>query len=112
VQVLSDVFSEGDRKFHLAIARATGNPILVSVQTSISRLMGQKLWLTLMRETSVVTPGRWQAAALEHRSIYEAIEQREPERARQSVVAHLRTVERLMEEAELASFPLGREGSR
>ena len=105
VRVLSDVFSEGDRKFHLAIAVAADNSILVSVQAWISRLMAQKLWLTLMRETSLGTPGRWQAAAAEHRLIYEAIKDRQPELARQHVVAHLETVERLMGEAELAPYP-------
>ena len=50
-------------------------------------------------------PGRWQAAAAEHRLIYEAIKDRQPELARQHVVAHLETVEKLMGEAELAPYP-------
>jgi DNA-binding FadR family transcriptional regulator len=56
-----EVFTEGDRTFHLGVAEATENPVLVAAMSIVHELMGQQLWLTLMRETSRVTLGRWQS---------------------------------------------------
>ena len=101
--VLGDIFSEGDREFHLEIAKATGNPILVSIQEMFHSLMGQELWLTLMRHTSFSTPGRWEEAFREHRSIFEAIRQGDSRLAAQHMRSHLQRVEKVMIEAELIS---------
>jgi GntR family transcriptional regulator, transcriptional repressor for pyruvate dehydrogenase complex len=102
--VLTEVFSEGDRNFHLAIAKATENAILVSFFQSIYSLMGQKLWLALMRKTSFATPGRWQEAQIEHRGVLEAIKSRDPVQAKARMQAHLERVEYLMLEADLTSI--------
>ena len=110
VQVLSDVFSDGDRKFHLAIAVATQNPVLVRMQRIVHGLMGQTLWLTLMRRSSFGTPDRWRDATKEHRLLFEAIQDRQPELARQRAEAHLETVERIMVEADLSPESAGDEG--
>ena len=101
VQVLSDVYSEGDRKLHLAIAKATGNPVLIHMMTAVHELMGQKLWLTLMRSTAFATPGRWQVSLGEHWGIYEAIRDQDDRLAADRMRAHLESVERTMAEAEL-----------
>ncbi len=103
VQVLSDVFSEGDREFHLEVAKATENPMLISVQEMFHSLMGQELWLTLMRHTSFSTPGRWEEANREHHSIFDAISQRNARLAARCMRAHLQRVEKIMAEADL--FP-------
>jgi GntR family transcriptional repressor for pyruvate dehydrogenase complex len=103
IQVISTVFSEGDRDFHLAIAQSTGNPILISMQEMIYSLTGQKLWLALMRSTSFTTPGRWGAALNEHRGIFEAIKIRDHQLATNRVKAHLSLVEKLMKQAELTT---------
>lgn len=102
-QVVNDTFSEGDRSFHLEIARATENPLIISFQEKIFTFTGQALWLTLMRSTSFATPNRWQEAGKEHRTIYEAIRDRNPGEAAKRVKSHLTRVEKIMEEADLIS---------
>jgi DNA-binding FadR family transcriptional regulator len=102
-QVVKDRFSEGDRQFHLEIARATENPILISTQEMIHDLMGQSLWLALMRHTSFSTPGRFQEAMSEHRGILEAIRNKDAQLASIRMKAHLLRVEKIMEQAELVS---------
>ena len=102
-QVVGDVFSEGDREFHIEIARTTGNPILIVTQQMIYDLMGQKLWLALMRHTSIATPGRFEEAMVEHQGILEAIRNRESQLALSRVSAHLVRVEKIMQDAELLS---------
>lgn len=100
---LSDrnIFSEGDRKFHKAIAEATGNPVLLSMMSVVYELMGQKLWLALIMDSTLATPGRLQEAAVEHRGIYEAIKAQNEKAAAARMREHLESVERLMIEAEL-----------
>jgi len=95
------VFYEGDRKFHLAIAEATENPVLISMMSIIHDLMGQKLWLALMMDSTLATPGRWQQAVLEHQSVYKAIEAQDAESAAARMKEHLDMVEKLMIEADL-----------
>lgn len=102
-QVLGDIFSEGDREFHLGIAKATENPILVSIQEMFHSLMGQELWLTLMRHTSFSTPGRWEEAFREHRRIFDAIRQGDSHTAARYMKSHLQRVEKIMIEGELIS---------
>lgn len=102
-QVVGDVFSEGDREFHMEIARATGNTILIVTQQMIHDVMGQKLWLALMRHTSIATPGRFEEAMVEHQGILEAIRNRESQLASSRTKAHLTRVEKIMEQAELLS---------
>jgi GntR family transcriptional repressor for pyruvate dehydrogenase complex len=103
LQVLGDAFSEGDRRFHLEIARITENPILVNIQEMFYSLMGQELWLALMRHTSFSTPGRWQEAGREHHDIVEAIQARDSQAAASRMRAHLTRVENIMIQAELTS---------
>lgn len=96
------VFYEGDRKFHLAVAEATENPVLLRMMSIIHELMGQKLWLTLMMDSTLATPGRWQQAVLEHLNIYKAIEAQDTALAAARMREHLDMVEKLMIEADLA----------
>jgi GntR family transcriptional repressor for pyruvate dehydrogenase complex len=102
LQVLGDAFSEGDRRFHLEIARLTENPILINIQEMIHSLMGQELWLALMRHTSFSTPGRWREAVDEHHSIFDAIQKRDSHAAANRTKAHLMRVEKIMIQADLA----------
>jgi GntR family transcriptional repressor for pyruvate dehydrogenase complex len=102
-QVGGDTFSEGDRTFHLEIARATENGLIISVQERFYALVGQALWLTFMRSTSMATPNRWQESVKEHRSIYEAIRDGNQGEAAKRVRAHLTRVETIMEQADLVS---------
>jgi GntR family transcriptional repressor for pyruvate dehydrogenase complex len=101
-QILSDVFSESDRRFHLEIARATGNPILVATQEMIHNLMGQPLWLALMRHSSINTPSRFEEAMKEHHGIFEAIQNKDEQLASIRMKAHLYRVEKIMKKTDLA----------
>lgn len=95
------IFTEGDRKFHKAIAEATGNPVLVSMMSIVYELMGHKLWLTLMMDSTLATVGRVQEALVEHRRVYEAIKAQDETAAADRMNEHLERVGRLMMEAEL-----------
>jgi len=95
-----NIFSEGDRKFHKGIAEATGNPVLLSMMSIVYELMGQKLWLALI-DSTLTTPGRLQESAVEHRRVYEAIKAQNDKAAAARMREHLKSVERLMIEAEL-----------
>lgn len=94
-------FSQGDRKFHLAIAQATGNPVLIGIMSFVHELMGQELWQRLMMATSFATVGRWQQAADEHWGLYEAIKGRDGALAAERMRRHLARVEEVMIEADL-----------
>src|SRR6202171_74304 len=80
---------EADVAFHAVIARATGNPVLVSLLASLStRMMRGRLW-----------HGRTADDALdetreEHWRIYEAIIAGDPELARAAATAHIASGER------------------
>src|SRR6266853_4900882 len=80
---------EADVAFHAVIARASGNPVLVSLLASLStRMMRVRLW-----------HGRTSDEALhetreEHRRIYEAIIAGDPDLARAAATAHIASGER------------------
>ena len=95
------IFTEGDRKFHKAIAEATDNPVLVSMMSIVHELMGHKLWLTLMMGSTLATSGRVQEALAEHRRVYEAIKAQDEKAAAAQMREHLDSVEKYMIEAEL-----------
>lgn len=95
------VFSQGDRRFHLAIAEASGNSVLLRMITIIHELMGQELWLALMQESTFNTPGRLQGASREHEAIQAAIRDGNADEAARLMRAHLESVERWMMEADL-----------
>jgi len=101
--IMYEVFSKGDREFHLEVARATGNPILVATQEMIHGLMGQPLWLALIRETSLNTPGRFDEAMKEHHGIFDAIQNKDEQLASIRMKAHLYRVEKVMKDADLAN---------
>lgn len=88
---------EADFRFHMAIARASQNDLLISLMNNVSEMM-----VTTMRETRRLwlyseksTLGR---LTLEHDSIYEAIEQRDGARAQSLLLQHLQSVEEVLME--------------
>ena len=92
--------SEGDRRFHLAIAEATQNPVLVHMMSVVYELMGQRLWL-LLRDATASAPGKLRQYALQHRGIFEAIESQDEGAAAARMQEHLDSVEKLMIEVDL-----------
>jgi len=96
-----EAHSDLDRSFHLAVAEATENPVLISMMATVYHLMGQKLWCNLVRTTHLAVPGHRERGAVEHRLIYEAIKAGDSTEAAARTRKHLKNVGRDLEEAEL-----------
>ncbi len=75
-------FLRHDLDFHCAVAAGTGNPILAAVIRTLTEI----IW-----ETGRVNRRAFglRDSALTHRRIFQAIRERDPERARQEMTAHL-----------------------
>jgi len=100
-QIRSNVYNEGDRNFHLSLALATENAVLIRIQRLFHSMMGQPLWLALEQCARWNTAGSWQLFTGEHHQIYEAVRDRDAPRARECMALHLEQVEKIMGEAEL-----------
>ena len=78
---------DGDTEFHVEVARATGNPVLVLLsQTIVALLRTERLY----RDDFDIT--RLPMALADHRDIVEAIADSDPERAAQAMSDHLARV--------------------
>lgn len=82
---------ETDWKFHFAIAKASHNPILISLIEELSTKI--KKALKASRLQMYVTPGMPESLLVQHRNIYMAIERQEVEQAEQLMVEHLTGVQ-------------------
>lgn len=82
----SDAFIEADLDFHLALAEAAANPIVLSLIDSIVGLLREQRLLTFRVEGG---PERGQH---HHKRILEAIQRRNPQGARAAMQAHLSQV--------------------
>ncbi len=81
-----DAFIEADLDFHLSLAEAAGNPIILSLIDSIVGLLREQ------RLRIFHVDGGPERGQFHHKRILEAIEQRDPERAREAMRAHLQQV--------------------
>jgi GntR family transcriptional regulator, transcriptional repressor for pyruvate dehydrogenase complex len=81
-----DAFIEADLDFHLSLAEAAANPLILSLIDSIVGLLREQR----MRIFNV--EGGPERGQFHHKRILEAIEQRDPERARAAMCAHLHQV--------------------
>jgi GntR family transcriptional regulator, transcriptional repressor for pyruvate dehydrogenase complex len=84
-------FISADLAFHMAIAAASGNPVLVHLMHAIRELLQRSL------SSSYHIPGSPERAIDMHRLILEAIAERRPEDARQRMQEHVARVERDIE---------------
>ena len=82
-----DVLDETDARFHVAVAEASQNLVLVRVMFTLLDLLA-----TIRRETLDIA-GRGRLSLDEHERIIEEIEARDPEAARGAMLAHLISVE-------------------
>jgi GntR family transcriptional repressor for pyruvate dehydrogenase complex len=82
----ADAFIEADLDFHLALAEAAANPIILSLIDSIVGLLREQ------RLRTFETPGGPQRGQYCHRRILEAVESRNPDRARAEMRAHLQQI--------------------
>lgn len=86
---------EADFRFHMAIAKASQNDLLIRLMNNVSEMM-----VTTMRETRRLwlyseksTLGR---LTQEHEDIYEAIELRDGQKAQRLMLEHLQSVEEVL----------------
>ncbi len=81
-----EAFIEGDLDFHLALAEAASNPLILSLIDSIVGLLREQ------RLRTYYIDGGPERGQYHHRRILEAIERRDPRGARDAMCAHLRQV--------------------
>lgn len=74
---------EGDRRFHLGIATASHNPLLIRM------LAGLRESLDRTSETSLTRPGRPEKSLADHHSILDAIRNRDGAQAAERMLEHL-----------------------
>jgi DNA-binding FadR family transcriptional regulator len=79
---------ELDTAFHVTLAAATGNRVLVRIVENLRDLM------TEHSLTAAELPGRREQANREHRAVYDAVSSQSPPDARKSMRRHLQNVER------------------
>ena len=82
----ADAFIEADLDFHLALAEAAANPLILSLIDSIVGLLREQ------RMRIFQTDGGPERGQYHHRRILKAVENRDAEKARQCMRAHLKQV--------------------
>jgi len=82
-----EVLSERDAQFHVAIAEASQNLVLVRVMLTLLDLLAQS------RRESLSIPGRAELSLKDHERIVEEIEAQRHEGARETMLEHLTSVE-------------------
>lgn len=81
-------YAQLDVEFHLTIAKASKNTILLELFTAMRAILQE--WISKSQELPGVTAN----AQASHTKILEALRQRNPEKARRAMRAHLHTCER------------------
>src|ERR1700686_3878645 len=81
-----DAYVEADLDFHLALAEAAGNPLILSLLDSIVGLLREQ------RSRIFDVQGGPERGQFHHKRILAAVEQRDPEAAREAMRAHLNQV--------------------
>ncbi len=93
---LSERGDKADLAFHIAISRATQNPLLVSLMNNVSGIMVEtmketrRLWL-FSKETT------FEQLYQEHVKIFDAIKEKDSNRAQQLMLEHLNNVENFLQ---------------
>jgi GntR family transcriptional repressor for pyruvate dehydrogenase complex len=81
-----DAYIEADLDFHLALAEAAGNPLILSLLDSIVAVLREER-LGVFR-----VPGGPTRGQVHHKLILRAIERRNPARARKAMIAHMQQI--------------------
>jgi GntR family transcriptional repressor for pyruvate dehydrogenase complex len=81
-----DAFIEADLDFHLALAEAAANPLILSLIDSIVGLLREQ------RTRTFYVDGGPERGQHHHKRILKAVEDRDPEAARNAMRAHLKQV--------------------
>jgi len=82
-------FIESDIDFHLAIAAASHNPLLMRLFEEIADQMGHRVWLQAALPVVLRRATEYES---HHQKIFAAIEAREDKKARQMMVTHLQGI--------------------
>jgi len=82
-----DSFSKWDGEFHLLIARASGNPLLINVYRQINHVRLHAQW-DAMKE-KILTPDVIGAYNRQHRGIFNALNERDAQKAYALITEHL-----------------------
>lgn len=90
------VAAEEDFAFHMAVAEASHNSMMVHTLRLIADFIIQGLYES--RTDALLIPGQDKIAMEEHKKIFDAIRDREPEAARQAMINHLESVKKYKRE--------------
>lgn len=90
-----EIGEEADMRFHLAIANATHNKILIHLMSSVSEVMANVLKET--REVLIYSEKKTVSLIHEHQLIYDAIAARDSKAAEAHMLNHLSNVEKSLE---------------
>ena len=102
--------SDADHGFHVRIAEATGNEVLVRIVDQLWREMFSPLFLR-MGDTVGLFRGAREETAHEHEAILAAIADRDPDAARAAMHVHLASVRRVLSTPAEDVVPAGGPGS-
>jgi len=80
-------FSELDQRFHLALAAATHNPLVVSMYRRINKVRGHAQWNKM--KNKILMNSRIVEYNISHRAIFEAVNRRDADSAAQLITTHL-----------------------
>ena len=86
----NDQAAQADAKFHLAIAEASHNLVLIQMMRSLFDLL--QFNVVLGRRKVYSEPRRFDQLHLQHHQVMAAIERRDPEAARKAVCGHIEFV--------------------
>lgn len=82
-----DAFGHWDSEFHLLLARCSQNPLLVNLYQQINNVRTHAQW-GMMKE-AILTPAQIDAYNTQHRSLYDALCQRDVNKAVEHINSHL-----------------------
>ena len=80
-------FSLADEAFHLRLAEATHNPLIVDIYCRINHVRAHQQWDSI--KDKILTPDQIDAYNSDHRALLSALSRRDAERAVEIVVAHM-----------------------
>lgn len=83
----SGSFSRWDEKFHLRLAEATHNPLMVDIYHRVNHVRSHAQWNSI--KDKILSPDRISAYNGEHRELFEALAQRDVDRAVAIVNQHM-----------------------
>jgi len=87
-----ELFSSADERFHLALADATGNPLMAWLYRRINEVRGHDQWNEMKRK--ILTPENIDLYNGQHRELYGAIRRRDVDAAVRCIEAHLEKAQR------------------